>query len=93
MKASQILIKAAILVDKEKDSFRGGCGAIEEAAIETRHVLDARQYFKLLSPSNRVSFRKAWFNKGGFINNDELANNHRIIALCMAAAIAESEGN
>jgi hypothetical protein len=92
MKSSEILREAARSVERGLDSY--GCWAIvdaaeadyglslEETIKNSAPATKAMTYFRLLSP--RIAFSTWWdFDDQG----------PRIIGLCLAAAIAESEGD
>lgn len=90
MKASEVLREAAQFVDNHQIIY--GCFAIyfavsefgETSTFREKERLDGRalKRFKLMQePGNHKAF---WFN------NDR---KHRVMALLMAAAIAESEGD
>lgn len=86
MKPSQILREAARRVDACKCPY--GCWAIDEAYGEDKHhvqKLHAKGFFHLTAPhfSFGVWFGDTW---------TQANQNRRVIALCLAAAIAESEG-
>lgn len=91
MKTSEILRNAAKLV--EKNEYLYGCDAISDAHynLSGLYVIaihsPAYKYFKFFSPKKIIRHFEFWFPYG------KDGANQRIIALCMAAAIAESEGN
>ena len=94
MKPSEILRKAAKIahdIPAWGDEWRCGCGAIDDAALKSDWSLHDKcmDYFLLFKPDNNIS---RWFGTYCRFDVDGLpAKEHRVIALCMAAAIAESE--
>lgn len=83
MKPSQILREAARLVERGK--YSGGCAAILWARVPYEDRGAAREYFHLLRPSKSSDSGYWW-------DFDPQGKSARIIGLCLAAAIAESEG-
>lgn len=94
MKPSEILREAARIASDVPftecglpDQNRCGCGAILDAAgMESDS--QANVYFELFRPNHLVA--GGWF--GSFDLAAVQAKEHRILALCLAAAIAESDG-
>ena len=83
MKSSEILRKAARLVEAGQCSF--GCVAVDVVTQwNFSEALKACEYIYLFMP---VTMDKG----GGFW--PMRSKSHRIIGLCLAAAIAESEGD
>lgn len=87
MKSSKILRKAARMVDRGYDE--GGCCAIiDSAPIRTDADYErAMKRFEMVKP-RRTNTNLYWWD----IHSKE-GNDARIIGLCLAAAIAESEGD
>lgn len=91
MKPSEILRKAARTVEREPMEL--GCCAI--LAIQpfaaSEEESDAFHWFDLIKPLRPRGAEDPWW--GGWGTYPEPRNhNARIIGLCLAAAIAESEG-
>ena len=95
MKPSEILREAARLVEGSPGPDMCGCYAIALVAGTLRHgdwpypyhiPEDVLRHFHMVAPYKRASttLRRWW---QGYGEKDE-----RIIGLCLAAAIAESEG-
>lgn len=93
MKPSEVLRRAARIA--EEVPYRGsglnenrcGCGAIMDVCHGILYEI-ASEYFNLCRPSEYAG--GAWFGDYAFENKQGKA--HRVLALCLAAAIAESEG-
>lgn len=87
MKPSQILREAARRIDAGEDPC--GCWAIDGAYGDDKHHAHkwrAKEFFHLIAPhANTIG---VWF--GGTWS--PINQSRRVIALCLAAAIAESEG-
>lgn len=100
MKPSQILRCAAQIIEREElEGLRnndrlGGCDAIFEALGESFQALGlddvVLEYFGRVKPRGARPFRWWWGNRKNYYTSDNM--NARIIGLCLAAAIAESEG-
>ena len=90
MKSSEILREAARLVESEQHTF--SCHAISDAAgIDDLCSTDTeahKAYAILLGRLPSVS--DIWH---GMTGNRQEVTNVRVMALCLAAAIAESEGD
>lgn len=86
MKPSVVLMKAAKLI--ECGSQRLSCLAIDEASrTSAKGYADAKLIFsELFEPPSRRGL--VWFGQ----SKDPRNQDRRVIALCLAAAIAESEG-
>ena len=80
MTLSEIFLKAAKAIETGKNSYC--CTAIDDAAwYEDQDDYPAQEYFaELFSPKRRRAY---WWQQGD--------RDSRIVALCLAAAIAESE--
>lgn len=93
MKASTILKRAAKLV--EKGHCVGGCDAIWDAAHFTPYYLqrldDSDRAFRIFE-EYFYNATGEWFYEG-FWWPEKMKHGPRIIALCLAAAIAKSEGD
>lgn len=99
MKPSEILLRAAEIVCE--DHVFGGCHAIIIAGRrDTSSASSAKRYFNMLSPNDGLSdYGRFWFGAITFAEaiskGESLIDNtmYRSIALSLAAAIAESEGD
>lgn len=86
MKPSEILREAAQLIAEQSMNY--GCSAVGYAFGYESHMhakTVASDYFRLFEPDSCELY---WF---GFMPTKK-NQNRRVIALCLAAAIAESEG-
>jgi hypothetical protein len=84
MKASEILRQAARLVERGEEWY--GCFAIDEVAgADSIGHEQAMGIFKIVAPDGH-SLGSFWWGAS------ERSMDARIIGLCLAAAIAESEG-
>lgn len=94
MKPSKILREAAKHIEKEQclDQLCG-CDVIQRKCKSYQQVIDTHKYFSMVAPKRKEPFRSWW----GKISNESYQRpsnvNARIIGLCLAAAIAESEGD
>ena len=88
MKASEVLRKAAQMVERERAI--GGCYAICESGDSQYSVNRAYGIFAKHFKGSKTGFW--WTNRLGDPEATE-PRNARIIGLCLAAAIAESEGD
>jgi hypothetical protein len=93
VKSSEILREAARIADEDVfdgREWRCGCGAIAEAVSYGADRDRALAFFRLCAPDG-VSNVKYWFGEMHLWLLGAKA--HRVTALCLAAAIAESEGD
>jgi hypothetical protein len=88
MKSSEILRKAARRVERGMND--GGCGAIAEVSgalrFKAREIMDFERASGIFARYLRQPNCVYWWPR-------EPAHGPRIIGLCLAAAIAESEGD
>lgn len=84
-KPSQALRAAARLVERESERF--GCGAIARTALDDTVRVETLRYFARI----HIMTAAPWWGGWDDYNKPEYRN-PRIIGLCLAAAIAESEG-
>lgn len=82
MKSSEILREAARRVESGK--AMGGCYALLCVRCNYKDKKGARNYFKMVKPSRPID---------GYWWPLDVRHGPRIIGLCLAAAIAESDGD
>lgn len=85
MKRSAVYQRAAWLIEKNYERF--ACNAIVEAKGRHFDTPAEREFAEYFKPLNR-SIDRPWFGQPSIEQNRD----HRVIALCLMAAIAESEG-
>ena len=93
MKPSEILREAARIAYEVPATdlvWRCGCGAVLEAAQDEKGATEkaAMDFFGLMRDPN--SEARIWF--GSYDISNVESRDHRVMALCMAAAIAKAEG-
>jgi hypothetical protein len=88
MKPSEVLRKAAQMVERDYEYL--GCLAIWHTARSCRLEAETLEFFERVAPARRVDGDPWWGNWATCEKNPQ--KNARIIGLCLAAALAESEG-
>jgi hypothetical protein len=90
VKPSEVLKEAARIacdVPYDESEWICGCGAIWSVASDDSTEDVAMGYFTMFKPAQCNSL--GWF--GSYAKSELAAKEHRVLSLCMAAAIAESE--